>query len=136
MRDIVEAWYDMTPRELRGKVVKWIFAGVGVVLLLSVIGFVTGIISLPFRSAAGVLERTMAPDAIIGNYQWFYDQYNAIQAQKANLGTLPKDARERPGLLMVLNSMIGEYNSRSNQINRNLWKASDLPYQITMEDGK
>jgi hypothetical protein len=126
----------MTSRELRRKVLKWIFAIVGVVLLLSAIGFVTGVISLPFRSARGVMEKTLAPDSIIENYQWFYDQYNAIQAQKANLAALDKTSRERAGLLQVLNSMIGEYNSRSKQITRNLWKAVDLPYQLSLEDGK
>jgi len=136
VRDIEEAWNEMTPEQLRRKVLTWIFAVVGVMLLLFAIGFAVGIISLPFRSARGVLEKTLAPDAIIGNYQWYYDQYNAIQAQKANFASLSRDAQERPGLLMVLNSMIGEYNSRSKQITRNLWKAADLPYQIQMEDGK
>ncbi len=136
MRDIDEAWENTTPKELRRGIVKWTAIILGIFMVLGILGFVTGILSLPFRSARGVLERTLAPDQIIGNYQWYYDQYNAIQAQKANLATLPTNARERPGLLMVLNSMIGEYNSRSKQINRNLWKASDLPYQLSMEDGK
>lgn len=136
MKDVFEAYEEMTPRQLRRRVVKWVLWIVLGLMALSAIGFITGLISLPFRSARGVAERVLAPDAIIGNYQWFYDQYNAIQAQKANLATLEKSARERPGLLMVLNSMIGEYNSRSKQITRNLWKAVDLPYQISMEDGK
>lgn len=136
MKDPADAWEEMTPSELRHLIVKWIAIAIAMVMGLSILGFITGVISLPFRSARGVLEKTLTPDAIIGNYQWYYDQYNAIQAQKANLTTLEKTARERPGLLMVLNSMIGDYNSRSNQINRNLWKATDLPYQMAMEDGK
>lgn len=120
-------------REYRKPALKWVLWLMGVVLLLGAIGFAAGVISLPFRSARGVAERVLAPEAIIGNYQWYYDQYNQIQAQQANLASLPVDARERPGLLMALNGMIGEYNSRSKQINRNLWKAEDLPYQIPME---
>jgi hypothetical protein len=136
MRDIEEAWEEMTPRQLKRRIAKWVVVAILVVAALGVVGFVSGIISLPFRATRGVLEKTLAPDAIIGNYQWYYDQYNAILAQKANLAVLPAEARERPGLLMVLNGMIGDYNSRSKQITRNLWKAVDLPYQITMEDGR
>jgi hypothetical protein len=136
MKGIEESWDELTPQQLKKRVLKWFFSVIGAVLLLSAIGFMTGLISLPFRSAKGVLEKTLAPEAIIGNYQWFYDQYNAIEAQRANLVALDKSARERPGLLQVLNNMIGDYNSRSKQITRNLWKAVDLPYQIQMEDGK
>lgn len=71
-------------------------------------------------------------NAMIQNYEWFYDQYNAIQAQQANIKILPMDAPELPGVKMVLNNMIAEYNSKSKQITRNLWKANDLPYQINI----
>lgn len=86
----------------------------------------------PFSSAAGVVTKVTDPNAIIGNYQWFYDQYNAIQAQKANIAATPQDAPERRGMILVLNNSIAEYNSRSKQITRNLWKAQDLPYQIEL----
>ncbi len=112
---------------------KWRKAITVVAVLIAVYtigGLILGL--WPFSSAAGVVQKVTSAEAIIGNYQWFYDQYNAIQAQKANLATLDKSARERPGLLMVLNTMIGEYNSRSKQITRNLWKASDLPYSIPL----
>lgn len=84
----------------------------------------------PFSVVGGVITKVTTPDAIITNYQWFYDQYNAIQAQKANVLAMQKDAPERIGMILVLNNAIAEYNSRSKQITRNLWKAEDLPYQI------
>jgi hypothetical protein len=90
----------------------------------------------PFSSAAGVVQKVTSAESIIGNYQWFYDQYNAIKAQEANVAAMPKDAPERAGMLMVLNNATAEYNSRSKQITRNLWKASDLPYQIELGGAK
>jgi len=90
----------------------------------------------PFSSVAGVVSKVTSAESIIGNYQWFYDQYNAIQAQEANLYSTPTDAPERRGMLMVLNNAKAEYNSRSRQVTRNLWKASDLPYQIELGGSK
>lgn len=67
------------------------------------------------------------------NYQWFYDQYNACKATANNVKLL--EGSERTGTLMVLNSMIGEYNSKASQdITAALWKPKDLPYQITLAD--
>jgi len=86
----------------------------------------------PFSVAKGVTEKVVNANAIIQNYEWFYDQYNAIQAQKANIAILPDDAIEKQGMTMVLNNTIAEYNSKSRQITRNLWKAQDLPYQISI----
>lgn len=108
-----------------------------------IVGLIAGYIILalifsfwPFSVASGVAKKVVNPSAIVQNYEWFYDQYNAIKAQEANVAIIPADAVELPGLKMVLNNAIAEYNSRSRQITRNLWKASDLPYQISLETEK
>ena len=67
------------------------------------------------------------------NYQWFYDQYQQCNATAQNVKLLNGD--ERLGTLMVLNSMIAEYNSKSSQIvNAALFKADDLPYKLELSD--
>jgi hypothetical protein len=67
------------------------------------------------------------------NYQWFYDQYQACKATAANAKLLEGD--EQKGTLMVLNSMIAEYNSKSSQvIDAALFKANDLPYRLDISD--
>lgn len=71
----------------------------------------------------------------LGSYEWYYDQYNAIEAQRANIEAAPKDAPERSGMVMVLNNAIGEYNSRSKQFTHNQWKAQDLPQHIDLYGG-
>lgn len=90
----------------------------------------------PFSVIGGITKKVTDPNSIIQNYEWYYDQYNAIQAQKANIAVMSKDAPELAGMMMVLNNAIAEYNSRSRQITRNLWKASDLPYQIEIGEEK
>jgi hypothetical protein len=84
----------------------------------------------PFQSAIGLARKITEPTAIIQNYEWFYDQYHAIEAQHRNVAALPEGSTDRMGTHMVLNNMIAEYNAKSREITRNLWKARDLPYQI------
>lgn len=67
------------------------------------------------------------------NYQWFYEQYNQISATANNVKVLTGD--ERTGTLMVLNSMIAEYNSKASQIrNAAKFKSDSLPYRIEISD--
>ena len=67
------------------------------------------------------------------NYQWFYDQYQQCKATAANAKLL--EGEEQKGTLMVLNSMIAEYNSKSSQvIDAALFKADDLPYRLDISD--
>lgn len=97
------------------------------ICFLSSITIVLGLITnlIPFSSL-------FTQQAVVSNYEWFYDQYNSIQAQTANYRALPENAVERQGMLMVLNNNISEYNSKSKQITRALWKAKDLPYQLEL----
>ena len=108
--------------------------------IISVLFLIWIILSLafgfwPFSAAAGVAKAVVNERAIIQNYQWYYDQYAMIQAQTANYESMPSDAVEKNGMRMVLNNAISEYNSRSLQITRNLWKAKDLPYQLNLITG-
>jgi hypothetical protein len=98
------------------------------VFIYCVVSFFAGI--WPFSSAAGAAKKVSAPTAIIQNYEWFYDQHYAIEAQRRNIAAMPEGSTDRIGTQMVLNNMIAEYNARSREITRNLWKADGLPYQI------
>lgn len=114
---------------------KWTKRIIGIITVLFVYGiisFFTGI--WPFSSVVGVAKKVTEPNRIVQNYEWFYDQYHAIQAQQQNIKLMPEGSKDRIGTQMVLNNMIADYNARSREISRNLWKASDLPYQIRGED--
>jgi len=128
-----------TVEELLGsKVAKLLY-----VIVLLVLIYIAAAISFsiwPFSVARGLAHKVVNEDAIIQNYEWFYDQHNAIKAQAANvkvikaMPTSEKQQTELAGTKMVLNNMVAEYNSRSKQINRNMWKANDLPYQLNHEE--
>lgn len=71
-------------------------------------------------------------DKRIANYEWFYDQYEQIEATRRN-AEIAKGTPEEKGILMVLSSMIGEYNSRAMmEHTRAQWMPKDLPYQIEL----
>jgi hypothetical protein len=99
-----------------------------VIFFYIVVSFFAGI--WPFSSVLGVAKRITEPTAIIQNYEWFYDQYHAIEAQRRNVSVMLEGSTDRVGTQIVLNNMIAEYNARSREITRNFWKADDLPYQI------
>lgn len=103
-----------------------------VVLVFAYIMFALVFSFWPFSVAKGVVNKVVNAESIVNNYQWYYDQYNTIRAQQINYESMAPDAYERNGMRMVLNNSISEYNSRSKQITRNLWKPSDIPYQIEL----
>lgn len=113
------------------------------ILIVSVVIIgIVGIIATQFVS--GLANKTITPERIIDNYEWFYDQYNQIQSMQSNATTLQESINtfqgeekarkqtELQGLKMVLNNSIAEYNSKSRQITRKMWKSESLPYQMEM----
>ncbi len=84
----------------------------------------------PFSVARDVAHKVVNAESIINNYEFFYDKYASIQAQEANIRATSKDDSVRPGMILVYNNNVSEYNAKSREITRNLWKADDLPYQI------
>ena len=69
-------------------------------------------------------------DTRIATYEWFYDQYEQIQATRLK-AEIAKGTQEESGIQMVLASMIADYNAMARkQHTRAQWMPSDLPYQI------
>ncbi len=69
------------------KVFGWVMAGLGCFLLLSFLGFVIGVISLPFHTASNLVQtahditdKTINADNAIYNYEWFKQQKEDIEA--------------------------------------------------------
>jgi hypothetical protein len=111
----------------------------GFVIILIILSVAGGLFSscVPFakwhsRLKGDVDQEYIVQDARnrILSYDWYYDQYAQIEAQRANIEMMDRDASELDGMVRVVNSMIGEYNAKSRQYNHNMWKAPDLPYQI------
>ena len=67
----------------------------------------------------------------IAGYEWFYAQYNEIEATRVK-AKLAEGTPEEIGIKQVLASMIAEYNAKASSIlTVGQWKAADLPSYIT-----
>lgn len=112
---------------------------------LSVIGLSCLMVLAPiFGWGLKLVKKTTSATTVISNYEWFYDQYNQIEAMRMNIASISEtintckgEERQRKntelqGLKLVLNNSIAEYNSKSRQITRKLWKSETLPYQLEM----
>lgn len=129
--------------------------GVSVVTVLAVISLfamAAGLVTMPFRTATGIIERTANPDNVLANYEWFKRQYQDVKAIDvkitatetqvssfaASAGSRDKwtfeDKQESArlnGVLLGLQgqraSMVAEYNARTQMTNRNIFRTGDLP---------
>ncbi len=101
---------------------------------------------------AKVAQKTFDADNMIGNYEWFHQQYEDVKAFDARLvaATAAKTAFEQSagprdswkfderqewnrlntivlGLTGQRASMVAEYNARTAMANRNIFRSGDLP---------
>lgn len=123
---------------------KSLFPSIGYTFVLLILGI--GVMSL--LPSCGVISHVTSTQSIIQNYENYYTMNNDIKAMAGNVKILKqKFDRLKPGdpgydqanieytgAQMNLNNMISEYNAKSKMITRSLWKAQDLPYQMTLEE--
>ena len=127
----------------RFKIHSAVVGAIFLVVLIIFFGVFTGMLQ-----SCGVIAHVTSTQQIIQNYENFYQMNTDIKAMasnvkiaKAKLDRLkPGDPGydqaniEYSGIQMNLNNLVSEYNSKSKMITRNLWKASDLPYQMSAEE--
>lgn len=122
-----------------------------IVLFLSIFGFVWHMCSTP----AVLVEKTMDPDNVIYNYEYFKRAYQDIAALDAKIILAQHDLNEYEnffsshkemdredkiensrlrtilsGLKNQRETQKGEYNARAQMVNRNIFKTNDLPNHI------
>jgi len=95
----------------------------------------------PFSVVSGLAKKVVNPTAIIQNYEYFEDQFMAIKSTKKKIEIARRNLLSSSdkvfaetnlsGLEMILADQIAEYNSRSSQITRNMWKNEKLPREIS-----
>lgn len=117
-----------------------------VVLSLSSCGVAIRSANRVANNAVEAVDKLTDANKVIGDYQWYEDTYQEIRAMiqnykvaKQSLDMYEGEARDRRlieinGMMAIINTRIGEYNSRSKQITRNLWKSSTLPQQLNWEE--
>lgn len=116
------------------------FKGVGITVIVIAIIIGIFIFSHTMQHADKI-----ATDALI-NYEDFQEMYNACQKLDKDLAVLKAIPETDKMFEMVsksatlaakkqiLNRWIEEYNGKSKMWNRNLWKSSSLPYQLSTND--
>jgi hypothetical protein len=99
---------------------------------------------MPFKSATGVLEKSMDSDHIINNYEMFQDIYNTCVKLNTDLGNMSKvpdndvmfqqfsKAQRMLAIRTNLNKWVEDYNAKSKMLNRKYWKSPSLPYQLSV----
>ena len=106
-----------------------------VLIIVAYYAFAPAIARVDARVRGDVEQEDINHDARtrISTYEWFYDQYEQIQATELK-ARIAKGAEEEAGIRMVLASMIAEYNATARKEHtRARWMPTDLPYQIEME---
>lgn len=110
------------------------------IILLSVVFFTCNSCSI----FAGHATKSMQ-DAVI-NYDNFQDTYNTCQKLNTDLGILQatpdtdkqfdqfSKTQRINAVKMQLNRWVEDYNAKSKEIDKNLWKAKALPYQLSVTD--
>lgn len=129
-------------------------------LLFIVVGIMGWAITMLSRPGQ-VIKKVTEPDRIIQNYEWFEATYNDALAIDRQIKTAQQsvvdfeasagdranwkraDTIEHSRLNSVLqglryqrDNIVSDYNARSNQLTRNLFKGSELPYQLDVTDGQ
>lgn len=129
------------------------------VLLISVVLGVAGWGLTLLARPGQILERVTEPDRIIQNYEWFENTYNDALALDRQIKTATQSADEfkeaagpradwkradtlehsrlssvLQGLRNQRDNVVSDYNARSKQLTRRLFKGSELPYQLDVSD--
>lgn len=96
------------------------------------------------NQARRFVEHTVDVDTAFGNYEWFHDTYQEIEAtvQKIKIAyemytdkNVTGEARlnyqtNYTGAVNYIQTLVASYNSNSSKWNRTLFKDKKLPYKI------
>lgn len=131
------------------------FWTIGMLLLGSAIFWTISLVTTPLQTAKDVVQKTLNADNVIQNYEWFkqqYQDYNAINQKisdaDSSIVRFKRDAGDRSkwtfedkneysrlssiydGLKYQQADIAAKYNARSQMMNRELFKTSDLPLTL------
>lgn len=152
-RSIRDEFEDET--DVKFQPLKWLLWVLAVIVVISLIGWVFGWISQPFRTAAGVREKVGNADNALFQYEKFHDlcgavvtfdeQYvTALKAAEAHdKRTAGKDDpigrnadesarlhQVADGVKFARQSAAQRYNADSRKWTQDLFKGRSLPYRI------
>ncbi len=148
----LDDWSDRFEARPARTSLRILLAVFGIFVVLSIVGGGWWLVTLPFRAASGVVGKTLEPDNIISNYEWFKQQYEDIGATdikivnaQANLDGFRQSAGDRAswsfedknyesqlrqqvlGLTNQRQDMVATYNARAKMLNRSIFMAGSPP---------
>jgi hypothetical protein len=146
---------DVTP----WRVIKWVLIAMVICSGLGIAGSYIGLFGQAVTLPAELAKRTIQPDNVIQNYEWFKRQNQAVVAIKSKAKTQAMAVkafeqsagdrsawtfedktshteltRQLTGLRNQCNDLAAEYNARTEMMNRDLFRTSDLPATQSCED--
>lgn len=106
----------------------------------SVLGVVSGIVTLP----GAIITKTLNPDNVIHNYEWFHDTNTAVQArvaqikqQKTFLSDPTNSDAEKSKLRIELGAqqqscreLVAKYNANATKTNRSIFMGQTAPTSL------
>lgn len=120
-----------------------LYVGVTVLAIAVLVGAINPIMSI-VTAPGRVISKTMGTDNIIANYEMFYD-INAghsrrvadIAGHKSAVVTATGDEKNRLnvellGMQQTCRDLVTRYNAESSKINKNLFKANNLPSELEL----
>lgn len=143
--------------KLGWKIIVLIMVIMAIVIVGRIVLFPLWVASRAIDSASGVIDRTLDPDNVIQNYEWFKQVYEDVDATdrkienaKMALSVFVESAGSRGdwshedktehsrlntvilGLRNFRTDLVAQYNARSRMVNRAIFKAGDkvLPERL------
>lgn len=127
-------------------------------LILKVVLLPSYVANKAVDTGYGIVDKTLNADNALFNYEQFYDLYQGAKQQTINIKNCQtqidnikkiygedsskwtKDIRNElafqqqtlEGFQMQYQKIVSEYNSNSQKLNRNLFKAKELPYELPL----
>lgn len=120
-------------------VLRIVMIAIGIMCIVGALMYFLGIVG----NFGGVVTRVTNPDHIISSYEEFEEMYSTCNKVCDDLRVLNNNEVDPKGFSKAernialennLNRWIREYNAKSREITRNMWKSSQLPYQLSRED--
>jgi len=127
----------------------------GIVVFFIIISIIATVAIQSCETFGGVAKKTLDPDNVIYNYEYFKNQYNDIKALRTKYKAARQNADDylktagphdkwehgvmneynrlnsiATGTFYQLTDAIADYNSKASMANRNIFKDSHLPDTI------
>ena len=125
---------------------KMALAGAGALVAVGIALPVINIVTQPFRTASGIVSRTMNADNVLATYERFHDRWTGFEARVRQVDQTARDLAaekndaERIRLRVELGAqrqtcreIAAAYNADAIKTNRSIFQGREAPATLDME---